>query len=70
MAKKWFTAAFFGAVTGGALGFFLAIIVYCLILYPGSNTCGLMGFFYGLPIGLVIGGIVGTLAFFTRSKSS
>jgi hypothetical protein len=57
-----------GAVAGAAIGTVATNFVYCEIEFPGSNTCGLMGIFYGLPVGLVVGAVAGGVVAYWRHK--
>jgi hypothetical protein len=48
-----------GAVIGGIVGYELTALLCCLILFPGSNLCGLPAVFIGGPVGVVAGGFAG-----------
>jgi hypothetical protein len=44
-----------GAIGGYFVGVVLGMVCYCNLSPNPSNLCGLIGFFYTGPIGLVIG---------------
>ena len=45
---------------GGIVGYMMTVFLCCLVLFPGSNLCGLPAVFLGGPAGLVIGWLVGS----------
>lgn len=56
---KNFPAIVIGSLIGGIVGYELTALVCCLILFPGSNLCGLPAVIIGGPVGLVVGGFAG-----------
>lgn len=40
---------------GVPVGYLVGAFIGCEVLYPESNLCGLVGVFWGAPIGGVIG---------------
>jgi hypothetical protein len=54
-----FVSIVIGALVGGALGYEGGALLACLVLWPESNLCGLLGAFVTGPLGLVAGGVAG-----------
>jgi hypothetical protein len=49
-----------GATLLGYIGLKLGIRFFCAA-FPESNLCGLGGYFVGLPVGVLLGGVLGVL---------
>jgi hypothetical protein len=58
MAWRVLARGLAGFVGGALIGYYMLVIVFCLLLNVG-NLCGVVGAFVGLPLGAVIGAIIG-----------
>jgi hypothetical protein len=52
-------AVVIGAVLGGAVGFYAATAATGILV--GNGQAGLVGMVYGVPIGALVGGVIGWL---------
>jgi hypothetical protein len=57
-----------GSLIGGIVGYELTALIFCMILFPESNLCGLPAVFIGGPVGVVAGGIAGVYIWHARTE--
>jgi membrane protein YqaA with SNARE-associated domain len=50
-----------GVLVGGIVGYIVGVLLFCFVLAPESNQCGLGAVFFTAPIGMIVGGIVAYL---------
>jgi hypothetical protein len=46
-----------GAVVGAVLGYFAGVALFCLVLTPSSNLCGIIAVVTA-PVGAVVGALL------------
>ncbi|WP_146450279.1 hypothetical protein [Bythopirellula polymerisocia] len=50
-----------GGLVGGFIGYLAGFVIFCLILFPESNLCGLGAVFITGPAGVIVGILTGKL---------